>query len=177
MPDINDPLNPTLKSFHIDGSEFEAYAEDLPPGGLQGFLFTQEGFLEVCNEMISAHAEYGAMAGISDGDITDLGQINERVARIDVFLPAYLKAGEVLTETRAKLDDKRQRIILDGAASVDRRAGKHPVLLAKYQKTRVYRSVIAKKGLKTKAKNAQLAAGAAEEQKPAVEAPAAPAMP
>ena len=57
-----DPTNPALESFHIDGSEFEAYAENLPPGALQGLLFTQEEFSTVHDEMLSAHAKYGAMA-------------------------------------------------------------------------------------------------------------------
>ena len=61
----------------------------------------------------------------------------------------------------AGTDDKRQRIVMDAAQSVDRRSGKQPELNAKYQKTREYRSAIAKKGLKTKKENAeQQAAGA-----------------
>jgi hypothetical protein len=168
-----DAKNPDLKSFHIDGGEFEDYAEDAPPGALQGLLFTHEDFSKACDEVFSAHAQYGATAGIPDGDIKDLTEANARIARIDAFLPAYLKAAEVLTETRAKLDDKRQRLILDAANSVDRRAGKTPVLLAKYEKTRAYRSAIALKGVKTKAENAKQAAEAAEAAKAAQAAQAA----
>ena len=52
------------------------------------------------------------------------------------------------------LDDKRQRIVLDAAQAVDRRAKKNDVLLARYQMTREYRSAVAKKALKTREKNA-----------------------
>ena len=171
-----DPVNPTLGAFHIDGTEFEAYAEDLPPGGLQGFKTTHEGFLEAVQELVTAHPTHGSEAGIPDGDITDLKQINERIARIDVFLPAYAKATEVLTETRAKLDDRRERILLNAAKSVDRRAGQSPTLLAKYQRTREYRSAIAKKALKTKAMNAKQndANGAGEPKNTASDAAASP---
>jgi hypothetical protein len=115
---------------------------------------TQDGFMEICNEILAAHATNGKTAGVPDGDVADLAECNARIARIDIFLPVYLKAAEILEETRAKLDDKRQRIVLNATKSVDRRAGQNPTLLAKYEKTRTYRSAIAKKGLKTKAKNA-----------------------
>ena len=171
-----DPVNPTLGAFHIDGTEFEVYAEDLPPGGLLGFKSTHEGFIEAAQELVTAHPAHGRAAGISDGDITDLAEINERIARIDVFLPAYAKAAEVLTETRAKLDDKRERILLNAAKSVDRRAGQTPTLLAKYEKTREYRSAIAKKALKTKALNAKQsdANGAGDPKNTPSDAPTSP---
>lgn len=152
---MSDPKNPTVGEFHIDGSEFEQYAVDLPPGGLQGLLFTHDGFLEAASELIAAQASYGKAAGIPDGDIADLSLINERVARLDLFLPAYSKLVEMLTETRGKLDDLRERIVLNAAKSVDRRAAQNITLLAKYEGVRAYRSAIAKKALKTKAAKAK----------------------
>ena len=165
-----DPKNPIIGEFVFDGAEFEAYAIDLPPGGCQGMLTTREGFLDVCQEIVTNHAEWGAKAGVPEGDMKDLVTANERIARIDVFLPALLKAVEVLTETRYVLDDQRQRIAFNGAQSIDRRLKSHPDLLAKYQKTREYRSAIAKKALRTKEKNAEAAeteGGETEEQPPA----------
>ena len=150
-----DPLNPVLGQFVFDGAEFVSYAVDLPPGACQGMLPTREGFQEACNELIAAQAAWGAKAGIPDSEITDLTTANERVARIDAFLPAFMKAVEMLTETRYMLDDRRQRIVMDAAQSVDRRSGKVPELNAKYETVREYRSAIAKKGLKTKEKNAE----------------------
>ena len=166
-----DPKNPVLGQFTFDGSEFEEYGRDLAPGDCQGMLPTREGFLEVCQEIIANQAEWGAKAGIPEQEANDLVTCNARIARIDVFLPAFLKAAEILTETRYQLDDKRQRIALNSAQSVDRRAKKDPELLAKYEKTRGYRSAIAKKALKTKAKNAEA------EDTSASETPAPPPTP
>ena len=169
-----DPKNPVIGQFVFDGAEFADYAVDLPPGACQGMLPTREGFEEVCNELIANHPVWGAKAGIADQEIADLTAANERIARIDVFLPALAKAVEMLTETRYMLDDRRQRIAMDAAQSVDRRAGKLPELMAKYEQTREYRSAIAKKGLKTKEKNAeqQAAGGAGNAAQP--QAPATP---
>ena len=62
----------------------------------------------------------------------------------------------------------------DAAQSVDRREKNMPELAAKYEKTREYRSSVAKKGLKTKQKNAeQKAAGDAQGQ----QQPGTPATP
>src|SRR5262245_20170361 len=127
---------------------------DLPPGECQGMLTTREGFALVCQELLTNQPALGAMAGIAGQEMTDLETTNARIDRLDAFLPALRKAVEVLTETRYKLDDQRQRIALDAAKSIDRRANRYPELVAKYQRTREYRSEIAKKALKTKEKNA-----------------------
>jgi len=152
---VMDPKNPIMGQLNFDGEEFNAYRVDLPPGACQGMLVTREGFSDACNELIANHPALTSKAGIPDTEIDELKLANERIARIDVFLPALMKAVEVLTETRYVLDDKRQRIVLDAAQAVDRRAKKNDQLFAHYQKTREYRSAVAKKGLKTKAKNAQ----------------------
>ncbi|HLM74375.1 MAG TPA: hypothetical protein VK459_16835 [Polyangiaceae bacterium] len=157
----SDPKNPVVGDFVFDGSEFKAYAEDLPPGACQGMLTAREGFLDAAQEILTNHAAFGAKAGVPDQDAADLATCNERIARIDVFLPALCKAIEVLTETRYVLEDRRQRIVLDAAKAVDRRAIKNPELLARYEKARAYRSAAAKKAVKTKEKNA------AAEQAPA----------
>ena len=170
-----DPLNPVIGQFVFDGTEFVSYAVDLPPGACQGMLATREGFEEVCKELVSNQAAWGAKAGIADQETTDLASCNERIARIDAFLPALAKAVEMLTETRYMLDDRRQRIALDAAQSVDRRALKMPELKAKYEVTREYRSAVAKKAVKTREKNAEQQGGAGGSN--GAEPPQAPATP
>lgn len=158
---MSDPTNPVLGDFHIDGSEFAAYAEDVPDEVRRRFVCTHEGFEAACNEVVACQAECGKAAGISDSEATDLLECNERISRIDALLPVYEKAVEKLVETRAKLDDQRERILLNAAAAVDRRGIHNPMLLAKYEKTRAYRSAPAQKALKTKAQKAKQAAGSA----------------
>lgn len=149
-----DPKNPVVGEFVFDGSEFTSYAVDLAPGDCQGMLPTREGFSLVCQELFTNQPALGAVAGITDQEIATLETANQRISRIDAFLPALQKAVEVLTETRYMLDDQRQRVALDAAKAIDRRAKRTPELVAKYERTREYRSEIAKKALKTKAKNA-----------------------
>ncbi len=169
-----DPKNPVVGDFVFDGSEFAPYAVDLAPGDCQGMIPTREGFMLVCQELLTNQAAMGAMAGITDQEMKDLASANARIERIDAFLPALHKAVEMLTETRYMLDDQRARIALDAAKAVDRRVKRYPELLAKYQRTREYRSEIAKKALKTKEKNAAEHAAGAGSPQPQPGAPPTP---
>lgn len=148
----NDPKNPVEGEFVFDASECAAYAVDLPPGACQGMCRTRAGYAGAVSELLANQAQSGSKAGIPEQDISDLLQANQQIARIDAFLPAMRKVVEMLEETRAMLDDQRERIVLNAAKAVDRRAKKDKSLLAKYQATRTYRSEAAKKGAKTKAK-------------------------
>jgi|GEM_PF-1925065 hypothetical protein len=150
-----DPKSPVVGEFVFDGSEFNAYAVDLPQGACRGKLTAREGFEEACKELFANQADHGTRAGITADDATHLAAANERIARIDAFLPALLKAAEVLTETRYMLDDKRQQILFNAAQSVDRRGKQHPDLIARYERIREYRSASAKKAVKTRRKNAE----------------------
>ena len=162
----NDPLNPTIGSLVFNGEEF-TYLVDLEPQDMQGKLTEQPGFGEAKDEVLANQQEWGAKAGVTSDDFTQLQLCNERIARIDTFLPPMLKCIEMMTETRCLLEDQRQRIVLNVAKSVDRRSIREPQLLAKYQKTRAYRSANAKKGLKTrKAKQAALTAPASQPPEP-----------
>lgn len=150
-----DPKNPVMGQLVFDGTEFTPYAVDLPPGACKGMLVTRDGFFDVCKEITDNQAECGGKAGIADQEAEELALTNERIARIDAFLPALAKAAEILTETRYMLDDKRQRMVMDAAQGIDRRAKNAPELLAKYEKTREYRSATAKKAVKTKQHKAE----------------------
>ena len=71
----------------------------------------------------------------------------------------------MLEETRAMLEDQRQRAAHGFARSVEDRATTRDdgeLLLARYQKTRVYRSAIALKGIRTRRRNTQAASEADE---------------
>jgi peptidoglycan hydrolase CwlO-like protein len=92
-------------------------------------------------------------------------------------LPAALKLVEILHESKAAIDDKRQRLISAFAQPAESRAkaqGNDTTLLAKYEKTRAYRSAIAEKGAKTRKKKE---AEAAETKKAEEEAKSAASNP
>src|SRR5262245_29778894 len=99
----HDPLNPLPGELVFNGTEFKPYAVDLPPGGCLGMVPTREGFPAVVQELLANHPAQSGLAGISDQEIAALILANERIARIDVFLPALMKAVEMLTETRYML--------------------------------------------------------------------------
>jgi hypothetical protein len=151
---MSDPKNPQVGDTVFDGEEFQAYIVDLEPGDLQGMLTKQPGFEEVKQEILSNQNDWGARAGVTPEDITELELINGRIARIDAFVRPVQKFVEMLIETRYQLEDRRQRFALNVAQSVDRRGVRDPQLLAKYELTRTYRSAVAKKGVATRRKKA-----------------------
>jgi len=120
----------------------------------------QEGFLAVVTEILSNQAAVGDKAGITHSDFEAFQQSNQRVAMIDARLPALRKLVEMMEETRALEDDKRQRQVNAFADSLERRArmAGDQTLLARYERTRKYRSAIAMKGVKTRTKAAKAGA-------------------
>lgn len=146
-----------LDSLIVDCSSLGSFLVDLPPNGRSGMISTQPGYVDAVAEVETNQAKYGDAAGITKTDLDALTEANQRVAAIDQNLPALYKLIEVLEETRAKEDDKRQRLINTFAESIDRRARTNgdATLLAKYEKTRSYRSAVAMKAVKTRMKKAE----------------------
>lgn len=155
----------------VDARALADIVIDLEPGERQGMRTEQKGYAEVITEIISNQPTYGEQAGITKTDIERIIELDRRIALIDQYLPAAEKLHELLTETRAASDDERQRLVSAFAHSVETRAkaSRGSVLLAKYQKTRSYRSASANKAAKTRRKNAALIAEseAAEQQEEA----------
>lgn len=145
----------------IDCSAIASYLVDAPPGAMVGKQSSQEGFDEAALEVISNQAEYGVHIGITTSDIAALQQATERVAAIDAVLPAARKLVEMLEETRHLADHDRHMRIYELAALVNARssARRAPELLARYEKTRAYRSAIGKRSWVTRRRNQQAAAG------------------
>ncbi|AKT41813.1 hypothetical protein [Chondromyces crocatus] len=148
------PLNPLVGERVFNGAEFD-YLVDLEPSALKGMRTAQRGLDRVLAEIIGNEVVWAEKAGVTTADMTQLFLLNERIARIDEFLAPVLKFAEMLSETRYVLEDQRQHILLNIGASVERRGKEMPELLARYQKTRTYRSAIAKKAAKTRKKNAE----------------------
>lgn len=151
-----------MGSLIVDARALAGVVVDLGPGERQGMRTEQRGYPEVVTEIVSNQRTHGEQAGITQTDIERLVELDRRIAQIDQYLPATQKLFELLTETRAASDDERQRLVSAFAQSVEARAkaSRNSNLLAKYERTRAYRSAIANKGAKTRQKNAALAAEA-----------------
>ncbi|MRG94696.1 hypothetical protein [Polyangium spumosum] len=152
-----------------DCTALAPFLVDLASGERRGFCTEQDGFSEVVSEILTNQAALGDIAGITKSDFESFQQSNSRVAMIDAHLPALKKLVEVMEETRALEDDKRQRQVNAFAVAIERRARttRNESLLAKYEKTRKYRSALAMKGLKTRKKKLAEAAQAESQATPA----------
>lgn len=137
-----------------DCTPLAPFLVDLDTGRLRGLCSEHEGFSEVVAEILTNQAALGDIAGITMSDFEAFQQSNHRVAMIDARLPALKKLVEMMEETRAVEDDKRQRQVNAFAEAIERRARTtgSETLLAKYEKTRKYRSALAVKGVKTRKK-------------------------
>jgi len=154
---MSNSLEPVaLDALVHDCTMLAPFLVDLPERARLGMRAAQEGFSEVVTEIHTNQAALGDKAGITHSDVQALQESNERIALIDARLPALKKLVEMLEETRAVEDDKRQRLAYAFADSIERRAKAtgDKGLLAKYEKTRKYRSAIAMKGVKTRMKSA-----------------------
>jgi len=161
----SDPKHPVPGDLVFDASELASFLVDLPEGALRGLRAAQEGFKEVLAEIFANQADWGEKAGILAADTADIEDLNLKIDRIDDFVPAGLKFVELLLETRAKLDDRRQRLVNSFAESVERRAkvlDDGDSLLARYQRTRAYRSAPGKKAFRTRRRKEQALLAQAE---------------
>jgi hypothetical protein len=130
---------------------------------MQGLRIEKEGLAEVIAEINANQATWGDKAGVTQGDYSDFTATNDYIAKIDSFLGPARKLVELLEETRAFLVDQRERVIHAFAKSVDGRAKTKggADVLAKYEKTRIYRSLTADKAAKTREKRKAAAAAKA----------------
>lgn len=153
----SNPQNPYPGDLVIDVSALASVIVDLPEGETRGMLVEQEGFAEVIAEIIANQPQWAEKAGITATDFAEFQTANDIVTKIQSYLPAVRKLVELLEETAAKYDDQRQRFAYNLANTVERRAKARDdggSLLAKYQRTRVYRSANAMKAAKTRRRNA-----------------------
>ncbi len=149
---MSNSLEPVaLDALVHDCTALAPFLVDLPEGGRRGMRSEQEGFSEVVAEILTNQVALGDKAGITKSDIDSFQESNQRIAMIDARLPALRKLVETMEETRALEDDRRQRQVNAFADSIERRAKTtgDKGLLAKYERTRRYRSAIAMKGVIT----------------------------
>lgn len=152
----------------IDCRDMAPFLQDLAPGELKGIKGTQEGYDEVVAEILSNQRMCGELIGITHRDIEELTLANQRVATLDACLPTLRKLLEIMEETRIKIDGERHRRVCEIAALVDVRskASRDSSLLARYEKTRTYRSAPGVKAARTRRKNREAAATLAKQETP-----------
>jgi hypothetical protein len=153
---IGTPAIPVSGDLIIDASSMASYLIDLEDGATQGMRREQPGMVDVIQEVSANQKLWGAKAGVTVDEATELVTSTAQITQIRAYRPAVAKLLEMLDETEAKLDDRRDTLIRIIAESVDAKAKSvGPDLFAKYEKTRTYRSAVGNKAAKTRKKNAK----------------------
>ena len=151
----NDPKKPLFGELAVDATDLADDLVDLPERARVGMRREQPGY-DLAEAEIGANQEkYGERAGITMLTLQELHASTERIAKIKDRLHAARKLVEILEESEAFHDDKRQRLINGIADAVETQArarGDHE-LLAKYEQTRSYRSAVARKAVRTRQRN------------------------
>jgi hypothetical protein len=154
----------------IDARSLGSFLIDLPENGTLGMRREQEGITEVVAEIKGNQEKWGAQAGVTVAEVAGIVTSTAQIAQIRLYRPAVAKLLEMLDETEAMLEDKRDTLIRTVAGSVDVKAmANGGEATAKYEKTRAYRSASGDKAAKARKKNAKDAAAAkdAAKDKPA----------
>jgi hypothetical protein len=151
----SDPKRPDVGDLVVDATDLAGIIVDLPPGKRLGLRSTQPGFDGVVGEIRANQPILGAQAGLRDEDVAAIDADLAQKAEIQARLPAARKMVELLEETDAVLDDRLQRRVFSIAQAVESRAKMlgDDELLARYAKTREYRSAIGNKAARTRQRN------------------------
>ena len=154
----NDPKRPMRGELSVDASEMQPYLVDLAERERQGMRAAQPGFFKVLAEIEFNQPTLGPRGGVTDFVFQQLRHSDECIKKIYEQLPAVQKLLEILVESRAFHDDRRQRLVSGIAKSVEAQAAAlgDNEILAKYQFTREYRSSIARKAARTRRRNLEL---------------------
>jgi hypothetical protein len=151
----NDPKRPDVGDLVLDATDLAGFIVDLPPGKRLGLRSTQPGFEGVVGELRANQPTLGAQAGLRDEDLAGLEEDLGHRAEIQARLPAARKLVELLEETDAVIGDRLQRRVFSMGQTVEARAKMlgDDTLLARYAKTREYRSAIGNKAARTRLRN------------------------
>jgi hypothetical protein len=151
----NDPRKPMYGELHVDATDLVDDTVDLHERARLGMRRAQPGYELAEAEIVANQPTLGERAGITTLTVQEIVDSSARIVRIRERLHAARKLVEILEESEAFHDDKRQRLVYGAADSVETQAkarGDHE-LLAKYERTRSYRSAIGKKAARTRQRN------------------------
>jgi hypothetical protein len=145
----------SIHDLNFDARPLAEYLVDLEPGERQGLRVAGEDFPVVVGEVKDLQPIFGARAGITDEEVEEFSTAVDRTHEIDKHLRVARKIVEVLEESRAVQDDKAQRMAFGFAQIIEARARTFgdSQLLARYEKTRAYRSAAGFKAARTRRRN------------------------
>ncbi|WP_428268395.1 hypothetical protein [Haliangium sp.] len=177
----NDPKKPIVGERVIDASDL-TFLVDLEPGARSNLRAPHPGLDEAIAEILANQQVGGGAGVVPESTIGELVTANERIGQIDDRLPALRKLVEIMEETRAILQDQRMRIVsaVANIAEAQAKAFGDDSIMARYEKTRTYRSAVALKAAATRRRNQAEDADQADDldPQPPIEAgPAEPAPP
>lgn len=128
---------------------------DQPPGALRGMRRDQPGIEEVIRELADAVASHGAEAGVPTEAYQRFLDSTEKLAQVRQNSAALLKMAEVLQETEATFENRREQALsqmVDAVKSTVKRT-KNTAIQAPFEKSIRYTQQTSEKGVKTRAKN------------------------
>jgi hypothetical protein len=150
----NDPKQPLKGELSVDATEL-TFLVDLEPGARARLRSAQPGIEEAIDEIQANQIVNGGSSVVPEATYRELVLVEERIAQIDAKLPAATKLVEILVETRALLDDQRERLVsaIASIAEAQAKAFGDNGILARYEKTRAYRSAVGVKAARTRQRN------------------------
>lgn len=151
----NNPKLPLFGELSVDATDEAEHLVDLPEGARVGLRSEQPGYALAEEELSANQPLYGSHAGVADSTVQEVKDTTQVIQRIKTRLHAARKLVEILEESIAFHDDRRQRLVHSIAKTVEMHAAARgdTEILARYEQTRAYRSSVAKKGLRTRRRN------------------------
>lgn len=164
----------------LEFKEVTPFLVDVKEGGTKGCRREKEGIGEVLYELAVAMPKLGDAAGISQAVYAEIVEGTSRIEKLRALRGQLEKALEVVEETEAVEEHKRESniaIVADTVKMTARR--KDESVLAPFEKTLNYHAQFAEKAWKTRRRNKKEAAEQAKQAAPAkqAEAPQKPAQP
>lgn len=162
------PAQPYTGPFSADMTHLNGKLVDLPKGALSLLRAEREGIAEVSAELSKLAPSVISAAGVPQDAMQDFAARTALLTEIRAQRAVIDKMAEVLRETEAKVEHDRENdisMIAESVKTIARLRG-NPSLLAAYEKTLQYSSQTARKGAKTRKKNAEAKQEAEETSSP-----------
>lgn len=139
----------------FDLSAIVSILVDQPPGALRGMRRAQPGIDDVIRELEGAISSHGAEAGVPAEAYQRFLDSTDKLAELRLDSAALLKMAEVLQETEATYENRREQALsqmVDAVKSTVKRT-KNMAIQAPFEKSIRYTQQSSDKGVKTRNKN------------------------